>query len=157
MYGSELFNLESKDIANLSTAWRVCCRRTAKLNNRTHSNYLHSIFGTNNLYDILVQRTMNFIINGINHDNSVVNVIFRNSFYQYSSILSRNLSVVSNYNRISRNRIYIKNKFKIKSEEHIESWRLNIINEIIGLLDGFNKCNIDSYILKTILEFLCTE
>ena len=83
---------------------------------------------------------MNFIIDGFNHKNKVINIVFRNSLLNFSSYLSINLNVIIKYKKIKLDRIHLKNKFKFKSEEYIEPQRLNIINEIMGLLDSFNIC-----------------
>ena len=61
LYECELFNLENNNIFKLSTARRVCGRRIAGLPSRTHSNYLDSIFTSNNIFDILCKELLIFI------------------------------------------------------------------------------------------------
>ena len=85
LYGCELSNLYDKNVSRLCTAWRVCCRKVAKLPKRTHSAFLHEIFKTNTLYDILSQRGYDFLGNGINHNTKIVRSVLRKSFINYSS------------------------------------------------------------------------
>ena len=92
-----------------------------------------------------------------NHKNKVINTVFLNSLFKFSSFLSINLNVIIKYMKTKLDRMYLKNKLKFESEEYIEYWGLNIINEIMGLLDCFNICETDNFTLNDILKFLCIE
>ena len=157
LYGCELFDLQNRKINDLCVAWRVCCRNIAKLPYRTHSVFIHDIFKTNDIRDILSQRILNFIIKGVNHENYVVKSIFRNSLINNCSYLCRNLNIIKRKLNIDYDRIFENRKIIIKSPISIESWRLNLIREILNCIDGYGFVEIDQTILKNTLYFICTE
>ena len=155
LYGCELFNLENKLINTLYTTWRKCCRRVLMLPYRTHGRFLHNIFKTNQIDDILMQRIFNFLLKGINHDNEMVKYVFRNSIFSYSSYFARNLNIIKTKYKLEQNREFDKAKFKVKTTENTEEiWKLNMIHEILSSFNGDSFIQIDRGILDDIFDFL---
>ena len=155
LYGSELFDINCSYINQICTAWRSCCRKVAKIPNRTHSNYIHTLFGTNSLYDIIVKRVLNFLLQGIFHKNDIIKSIFRSSIFCCNSYLSRNFNTIKKYLNINSNCLLTNKKFKVKSSECIEKWKLNIIQELLNGIDGYGCIEIDRIILVETLNYLC--
>ena len=46
LYGCQLWRLDDPKVVELSTAWKVCCRRILGLQERTRSRLLHHIMET---------------------------------------------------------------------------------------------------------------
>ena len=67
LYGCHLWRLDDINVKKLCTTWRKCCRKLLGLNPRTRSHLIPHIMGTAPIYDIVMYRMFNFIIEGINH------------------------------------------------------------------------------------------
>ena len=147
LYGSELYDVNDASINKLCTAWRVCCRKIGKLLQRTRSCYINSIFNTNCLFDIICQRVINFIIKGINHENESVRYIFNNSIHCLSSYFSRNFSMIRSYLNLNDDILLWNKKIKIKSVSSIETWKMNLLRELVSVVDGEITIDFDEQCL----------
>ena len=81
LYGSQLWNLKSKNIERFATEWRKCCRFTMRISNRTHNNLISLLMNTPSLINIIHERYINFVICGIDHKNDKINRLFKGSIY----------------------------------------------------------------------------
>lgn len=77
LYSSYFCDFTSKDFEKICVAWRKALRRTLKVSNITHCNLLPAISGIWPVEGIIHKRFVNFYFNGLHHNNSIVNFIFK--------------------------------------------------------------------------------
>ena len=124
-----------KSVEKLCTTWKVCCRRLLRLNPRTRSHLIPTLMGTAPILDIIMYRTLNFVLAGVNHKNNVINKFFKNSLLSNTSYMSTNVSkIIENFN-INYLELFSFNKdklkMKLKEKIEIQDWQCNIIEELM--------------------------
>ena len=139
------------------STWRKCCRKLLGLNPRTRSHLIPHIMGTAPIYDIVMYRMLNFIIDGINHQDNIVNSFFKNSLLSNTSYMSSNLSrILKNFNLYNFELFSLnKNKLKIRLNERIEEkdWQFNIVEELMYLREsGLETKYLDRAEINTMLN-----
>ena len=140
LYGCHLWRLDDMNIEKLCTTWRKCCRKLLGLNPRTRSHLIPHLMGTAPIFDIIMYRMLNFIIDGINHQDNILNSFFKNSLLSNTSYMSSNLNkILKNFNihyfeLFSLN----KNKLKTKLNEKIgeKDWQCNIVEELLYMRES---------------------
>ena len=126
LYGCHLWRLDDKSVEKLCTTWKVSCRRLLRLNPRTRSHLIPTLMGTAPILDIIMYRTLNFVLAGVNHKNNVINKFFKNSLLSNTSYMSTNVSkIIENFN-INYLELFSfnKNKLKMKLIEKNKNTRL---------------------------------
>ena len=76
LYGSQIWRLYDRNVANLCTTGKVCCRRILGLQQRTRSWLIPYLFETMEINDIIMSRMLNFIMSGLNHNSCIVGMFF---------------------------------------------------------------------------------
>ena len=140
LYGCHLWRLDDMNIEKLCTTWRISCRKLLGLNPRTRSHLIPHLMGTAPIFDIIMYRMLNFIIDGINHQDNILNSFFKNSLLSNTSYMSSNLNkILKNFNihyfeLFSLN----KNKLKTKLNEKIgeKDWQCNIVEELLYMRES---------------------
>ena len=112
--------------------------------------------GTTPILDIIMYRMLNFVLNGLNHDNNVIKSFFKNSLLSNTSYMSTNVNtIIRNFN-INYLELFSfnKNKLKIKYNEKIgiKDWQCNIIEELMHIREHYLENNLDRGELSTMLE-----
>lgn len=161
-YGSNLINLQSKDLTNLDRTWRVCSRRILNIPYRSHSNLIPSLMSTLQPSSEILTRMLTFYTNGYFHKSSIISFYFKNCFNNGESVMYRNLNFISykldeNVNFLT----FLKKKFTKKKlallNEPPECWKIPFIREVVDCMHSFESSILDFEEMKNILEFLCTE
>ena len=96
--------------------------------------------GTAPIFDIIMHWKINFIFDGINHQDNILNSFFKNNLLANTSYMSSNLNkILKNFNihyfeLFSLN----KNKLKTKLYERIgeKDWQCNIVEELLYMRES---------------------
>ena len=107
LYGCTLWDFSSKVINKFYVAWRKAIRYILGLPRTTHCVLLHQICSDIPVSEQLYSRFINFIKGLNNSNNQVTNLCVRNS------IVSKNITIVSNYLSVSRYNIPYSNIHQI--------------------------------------------
>ena len=141
LYGCSLLDLDCASLEKLRICWRQCCRKIMNLSQITRSKLIPHLMNSCEISNIVQQRTLNFYIGGLSHDNLLIRNFFYNSFTGNYSFVQRNLNIIIKNHEIEYFDIFYGRKVKFGQEECDEKWRLSIILELIELRD-FKKTNI---------------
>ena len=93
-YGSQLWDLRSKDINSLYKSWNRAVRRVFTLPYNSHCYFLPLLLQVPSLEVQLCQRFINFCRKMYYNRNEVVSYMCRNGLKRSTSILSRNLYII---------------------------------------------------------------
>ena len=95
LYGSVLWDFESREILQFYTEWRKAIRRLFNLSNRTHSRYLHLICDDSPINVQLYKRFNKFIKTVLNSDNNCVKLAGRMAVCGSQSNVSKNINFIA--------------------------------------------------------------
>ena len=158
LYGCPLWDLNNSEINKLEVAWRKSCRYMLGVSPRTRSKLLPGLMGTESVINIIHNRMINFYMVGLNHDNHIINTVFRNVLVGNFSYFKNNINAILGLNRFNYNVLFqnVKIKFKYNSQEDIE-WRIVLIKEILKMKEDYDTEFILSRTeLQNILDAVCT-
>ena len=155
VYGSQLWNFESKLCDKYYVAWRKCVRRLFKLPTRAHSNLLHLVCEDLPIEAQLHCRFGNFLNSCLQSKNDLIRLVCNNALGNPRS----NLSMTTNF---------IRHKYKMKRD--CNDFALNIRRSVSqttdeGLLQKgllvkdflrMNDYQTDGDIVD-IIEYLCCD
>ena len=79
LYGCELWSLHDPYIKTLEITWNKCIRNLLNLPSRTRSFLLLHIVNTLPIVSIIENIQFNFIIKRLNHSNTLIRFLFKNS------------------------------------------------------------------------------
>ena len=79
-YGSQLIDLQNRQLDNLDRCWRVCSRRILRVNNRTHCNVLPQLMNVMKPSMQITSRILTFYLQGFNNESDFISFYFRNCF-----------------------------------------------------------------------------
>ena len=145
LYGSCLFDYKRKEMKELEVAWRKSCRQVVNLPPRTHNRLLPAIMGTPDIGQMIKERFINFIKDGILHENDLISSVFKNSFLYFNySIVNTVYDILNNFN-IDIVSLFEKKKVKLKLPVIDDIWKVEIILDILYMKDfkDFTFFNID--------------
>ena len=114
LYGSQLWRLDDKNVANLCTTWKVCCRKILGLQQRTRSWLIPHLMDSMEINDIIMFRMLNFIISGLNHNSDIITRFFKNMLLSNSSYMLTNLNKILNSFNLKYCDIFIMDKLQLK-------------------------------------------
>ena len=161
LYGCPLWCLDDPQLENLYTAWRVCSRRVLGVHDRTRSRLLPYLMNTMPINDIVMSRMLNFIINGLNNDNELISMFFKNMLTSNSSYMLTNVNRILKYYNIKYKDLFTLNKSNIKQiireKNGVEDWRCNFIKELLTIKENPSLSILNPPEIDAILNFVSTE
>ena len=89
---------------------------------------------TNTLRFMLEQRFLNFIIEGISHDNFLVSNVFKNSIV-YSSFILRNINSIFKKYNLSYEELFKNKRLVLKENINVDNWKVSVLKELIHMRD----------------------
>ena len=161
LYGSPLWCLDDPQLENLYTAWRVCSRRILGVHYRTRSWLLPYLKNTMPINDIVMSRMLNFIINGLNNDNELISMFFKNMLTANTSYMLTNVNSILKYYNIKYKDLFTLKKSNIKQiireKNGVEDWRCNFIKELLTIKENPSLSILNPPEIDAILNFVSTE
>ena len=161
LYGCQLWRLDDPKVTELSTAWKVCCRRILGVHQRTRSRLLHHIMETMPIMDTIMYRIMSFFISGINHVNRNIGGFFKNVLLSNSSYMLMNINTILSHCKLNYLDMFDINKIKLKSilTENIDEpdWQSFTIKELLDMREVPTSTELDSLEVKDLLVGVCTD
>ena len=156
LYGCPLWRLDDNNVEKLCTTWKVCCRWLLGLNPRTRSHLIPQLMETAPLKDIIMYSILNFVLDGLNHENNMIKSFFKNSLLSSTSCMSTNVNKIIRCFNINYLELFSfnKNKLKIKLKEKtgIKDWQCNMIEELMYMRESHLEANLDRVEIYTMLE-----
>jgi hypothetical protein len=174
LYGCEIWDLNSPQLAAIGVTWRKALKRVWQLPYNTHSNVLYSLCGKWSIDDEIYRRNFRFVLSCINSSCSIVNEVSRMCLLTRpaQSIVGKNvLSFFERYNlhftsAINSVKLLTENmNFRIvcnaRNSVIISNIDLNLLLECIFVRDGtfniiFEQEQQLHSIAKDIIAFICT-
>ena len=160
LYGCHIWRLDDSNVEKLCTTWKVCCRRLLGLSPRTRSHLIPQLMETAPILDIIMYRILNFVLDGLNHENNMIKSFFKNSLLSGTSYMSTNVNKIIRCFNINYLELFSfnKNKLKIKLKEKagIKDWQCNMIEELMYMRESYLEANLDRGEIYTMLEYIST-
>ena len=103
LYGCPLWNISNKLCNKVYICWRKCIRRIFKIPYNTHCNLLPIVCQDHNIEYQVHQRIFTFIKNCMKSDNVLINTCIRLALNGSRSVMSTNISFLSQMYNICRN------------------------------------------------------
>ena len=96
LYSCNLWDYASSDFIRIQVQWRKCVRYALKLPYRTHNTLIPHLIQTEPIETIIHNRFLNFFVRGVNHDNKLIEFMFKNCLLGFDSYFVRNLNIILN-------------------------------------------------------------
>ena len=161
LYGCPLWHLADPQLENLYTTWRVCSRRVLGVHYRTRSRLLSNLMDTLPIKDIVMSRMLNFVINGLNNDNELISMYFKNMLTSNTSYMLTNVNKILQYYNIRYNDLFTLNKSNVRQiiykKNGVEDRRCNFIKELLTLKENPSLSILNTFEIEEILNFISTE
>ena len=161
LYGSQLWRLDDQNVANLCTAWKVCCRKVLGLQQRTRSWLIPYLMENMEINDIIMYRMLNFIVFGINHKSDLISMFFKNMLLNNSSYMLANLNKILNSFNLKYCDLFVIDKCQLKRHVQMRKnepdWRINSIKELLYIRDRQMACLLEHSETQELLDFLTQE
>ena len=111
--------------------------------------------------DIVMPRILNFVINGLNNDNELISMFFKNMLTSNSSYMLTNVNRILQHYNIKYSELFTLNKSNIRQIIHekngVEDWRCNFIKELLTLKENPSLSILNTFEIDAILNFVSTE
>ena len=161
LYGCQLWRLDDPKVVELSTAWKVCCRRILGVHERTRSRLLHNIMETMPIMDTIMYRIMTFFISGINHMNENIAGFFKNVLLSNSSYMLMNINQILTHCKLNYIDLFEMDKprFKRILTNNIDEpdWQSFTIKELLDMKEAPNSTELDLSEVQQLLIGVCTD
>ena len=161
LYGSQLWRLDDKNVANLCTTWKVCCRKILGLQQRTRSWLIPHLMDSMEINDIIMFRMLNFIISGLNHNSDIITRFFKNMLLSNSSYMLTNLNKILNSFNLKYCDIFVMDKLQLKKHVQMRKdepdWRVKTTKELLSIRDSQMTCILENNETQELLDFLTQE
>ena len=157
LYGCPLWNLSNPDVNKLEVAWRKSCRYMLGVSSRTRSKLLPGLMGTQPIINIIHSRMINFYINGLNHDNFIINTVFRNILVGKFSYFRRNINAILRLHNLNYDLLFENAKVKLKYKLCDEiGWKIILIKELLRIKENYDtEFMLSKPELQYILNSVC--
>ena len=157
LYGCSLWDLSTADIGRFEVTYRKCCRVILKISPRTHNILIPQLMTSKNFKCILEQRFLNFICDGIAHENLLISCVFRNSFMNNGTYLMKCINTILKKYNIEYIKIFGGKKIVLNDKCFAEEWKINLIKELLYLKDFriFDVLSLQE--INVILNQICTD
>ena len=161
-YGSNLWDIFSKDCERLYKSWNVAIRQIFDVNRCTHRYLIESVSQSMHPKTMLCSRYVGFYKSLINSSKVSVRILARLSERDQRTILGRTLFTLCRLSHVetpsSLTCHVVKQNIKYFDVPESELWRVGMVNELLKLkkeslfLPGFD---VDE--TKDMLDFVCTD
>ena len=163
-YGSQLINLQNRQLEKLNVAWRVSSRRILNVDCRTHSDLLPPLMSSSPPGTDISCRIASFFKSGIAHPCYIVSFFFYNCLILKNTIMYKNLSVISReagigiscFGNSNVRTSHIKKRIKLKNI-YEQPWKINLIKALIDIKEHSAQSVLDMNEIAFTLNFLCTQ
>ena len=158
-YGSNLWDLFSKEVDMIAKSWNVSQRIMNGLDRKTHKYLIEPVSKTQHIMFHLQKRFITFTESIMTSNKLALRKLFDTVKYDCQSTTGRNLRMLML--RYERNNIRDINTKMLTNYEYAkipdeENWRINLIKELIDVRHGIKSlphCNRDE--VKCLLDFTC--
>ena len=158
-YGSNLWDLYSKDVDRIFKSWNVTVRNVLKLPFTTHRYLIEPLSACMHPKTMLTSRYMKFIDSLCSSQKRSVRFLVNNVKDDNRTLTGKTLSRISDDTNLARNSLSaktVRNHMKYFPVPPNQEWRCNVILELINVRDGSLENNLDNNEVTTIINFLCT-
>ena len=93
-YGSSLWDLSSAHVSSFCTAWNKAVRILCHLPYRTHTVLLPQFVNTLSMQDQLILRSIKFIANMLQSENSIVKTVIQRALHTAYTPIGRNIAYI---------------------------------------------------------------
>ena len=160
-YGSNLWDLYSRDVQKLLNSWNIAIRILFDLPRETHRYFIEPISNVPHIKTVLCTRFVQFVTSLSNCHKLCIRLLVDLSKHDLRTVLCKNLeSIAQDCNVQSRNL----NKFCVKQNmiyNHIpldQEWKLPILHELLKVKeDNFVLNNFVDIEIATMINFLCSD
>ena len=155
VYGSQLWNYDSKYIAKFYVAWRKCCRRLLGLPYKTHSNLVHLICNDVDIDVQLHRRLLKFINSCVNSKNKKLccTLALQGSGSNVSDSINF-LASTYKFDKYNMPSVIKCNIYGVHTAINIQN--ASVIKDFIAMREDIDIATIDKQNLTSIIDFLCT-
>ena len=159
-YGAALWNISSKRVNDICTAWRKALRVVWEVPYMTHNYLLPIMSNCMSLKMSLERRFLKFYKRCINSDSMLIKYVAHMSVNNPFSVCRNNyLEVVHKYklyDELSENKINFTWDQHCLSADQIAC--SNVITELIDVRDGFKQCNgLSTEEVNLMIQVLCID
>ena len=158
LYGCTLWDFSNKVINKFYVAWRKAIRYILGLPRTTHCVLLHQICSDIPVLEQLYSRFINFIKGLNNSNNQVTNMCVNIALQGSNSIVSNNITIVSNYLSVSRYNIPYSNIHQIVRNSTVSD-TAQVIKDLLDMKhrNMFESTFFHYNDIKFMIEVLCTS
>ena len=155
VYGSQLWNYDSRYIAKFYVAWRKCCRRLLGLPYKTHSNLVHLICNNVDIDVQLHRRLLKFINSCVNSKNKIVKLCCTLALQGSGSYVSDSINFLASTYKFDKFNMPSVIKCNINSvHTDINIQNANVIKDFIAMREDIDIATSDKQNLTSIIDFL---
>eukprot|EP00914_Ancora_sagittata_P028937 GHVO01057094.1.p1 GENE.GHVO01057094.1~~GHVO01057094.1.p1 ORF type:complete len:184 (-),score=1.00 GHVO01057094.1:290-841(-) len=158
LYGSALFDLDSRHMSRFYTAWRKAIRYIFHLPYRTHCKLLHLIVGDAQIEKQMLIRFVNFFINIYKSKNVLVETAVDIVLNGSGSAVSNSLSLAAEMLNVNRRDVFNVCNMKSLLSEQVDADLVCISKAITDCIDM--RDDVDSFFnhneCTMMIEYLCT-
>ena len=155
LYGCNLWDYTSSDFIRIQVQWRKCIRYVLKLPFRTHNILIPHLIQTEPIETIIHNRFLNFFIRGVNHDNNLIEFMFKNCLLGFDSYFVRNLNIIFEKYDIPYTDIFSRKHFKLSRRDNSQPWKPILIKELLFLRDENLYSNLTRADIDLLIYDLC--
>ena len=163
LYGSNLWNLFSKDCERIYTAYNVALRNILKIDRRTHRFLLEPLSESLHLQTILLSKFVTFHNTLITSKKFPVRFLARVLENDLRSVHGQNLSKIALLCGVNSTEFHklkpglVKMKVKYRPNAADQDWKVELCKELLNLRDG-NGIELPGFSAeeqKEILDHVC--
>ena len=108
-----------------------------------------------------MSRMLNFIVGGLNNDNELISMFFKNMLLSNTSYMLTNVNKMLKFYDIKYCDIFSLNKNKIRQiiqeKNGMEDWRCNFIKELLCIKEDPSSSILNRIEIDSILNFVSTD
>ena len=154
VYGSQLWNFESKHVKYFYTGWRKAIRRIYNVSNMTHCAILPYLCQDDNVDTQLHARFVKFVYNSLHSKNVCITLACKLALYGSQSDVCASINFISTKYRFNKYQLAdsLCKSYITPAIDETSKMTAGVIRDFIVLNRNYNDDN-----LNEIIEFLCTS
>ena len=159
-YGSQMWRLSCKGLAQLCTSWQVAIRRLLHLPRTAHRWTLGPLLNALHIRTQLELRTLSFLIKVSASNNALVKVVFNNAVQDARSDLGFNIAFfrynfhIFSFDNLAASRGKVIYRAALTSEQEA---RISVAQELISCRDQLYDVDLDLNEINDLLELVLTS
>jgi hypothetical protein len=165
VYGSQLWNFNSKYVQQFYVAWRKVIRKIWNLPYATHNRFIHIINNCLPIDILLQKKCLSFIYSAINSENNTVSNIVNTVLSCKYSVMAENYRYLSSKFKIVQSdwqckksdmlaKVYKYSRESIKRQDEV---LCSIIHELAYMRYNLEFSPLNSEEIEHMLNFICTK